>query len=95
MSVKIIIKRTVPENKIKDLMPLLKRLRILANNQPGYISGETLKGIDNPDNYMVISTWRSLDDWKKWSLSKERTKVQKNIDSLLEDKTLCEIYNYA
>lgn len=95
MSVKIIIKRTVPENKIKDLMPLLKRLRIIANNQPGYISGETLKGIDNPANYMVISTWRSLEDWKKWVLSKERTEIQKNIDSLLEDKTLCEIYNYV
>ncbi len=95
MSVKIILKRTVPGNKIKDLMPLLKQLRITANNQPGYISGETLKGIDNPANYMVISTWRSLDDWKKWSRNKERTEIQKNIDSLLEDKTLCEIYNYA
>jgi heme-degrading monooxygenase HmoA len=95
LSVKIIIKRTVPENKIKDLMPLLIRLRTIASNQPGYISGETLKGIDKPSNYMVISTWRSIEDWKKWSLSKERTEIQKTIDSLLDDKTLCEIYNYA
>ena len=76
-------------------MPLLKQLRILANNQPGYISGETLKGIDNPSNYLVISTWRSIDDWKQWVLNKERLKVQENIDSLLEEKTIYEIYNYV
>ena len=95
MGVKIIIKRIVPENKTKGLIPLLKQLRILATNQPGYISGETLKGIDNPANYMVISTWRSIDDWEEWLLSKERAEIQKNIDSLLEDKTVCEIYNYV
>ena len=95
MGVKIIIKRIVPENKTKGLIPLLKQLRILATNQPGYISGETLKGIDNPANYMVISTWRSKDDWEEWLLSKERAEIQKNIDSLLEDKTVCEIYNYV
>ena len=49
MNVKIIIRRTVAEEKVKDLIPLLEKLRALAKGQPDYISGETLKSLDKPD----------------------------------------------
>lgn len=94
MAVKILIKRSIPENRAKDLMPFFKQLRSLANNQPGYISGETLKRIDRPGHYLVISTWRSADDWRRWVLSKERNEIQDLIDSMLGEKTEYEIYEY-
>jgi len=50
MAVKIIIKRVVTEDNIKYLTALLKQLRTLANNQPGYISGETLRNFENPND---------------------------------------------
>jgi len=95
MAIKVIIKRSVPENKAKDMIPLVRQLRILATNQPGYISGETLKSSDVPDTFLVISTWRSSDDWEKWLLSKERQKIQANIDSLLGGKTEYEMFHYG
>lgn len=95
MAVKILIKRYVPENRIRDLMPFFKQLRSMAAQQEGYISGETLRRIDRPGQYLVISTWRSSDDWRRWVLSKQRKEVQDLIDSALGEKTEYEIYEFA
>jgi len=95
MAVKVLIKRTVPRDKAKDIVPLFKQLRILAMNQPGYISGETLKKLDSPDEFLVVSTWQSSQDWKKWQLSEERTEIQAKIDSLLVGITEYEIFHYG
>jgi len=94
MAIKIIIKRIVPEEKVKSLTPLLKQLRALAANQTGYISGETLKRMDNPGQYLVISTWQSAGDWDRWISSQERKGVQDKIDVLLGKKTEYEVYTY-
>jgi heme oxygenase (mycobilin-producing) len=94
MAIKIIIKRIVSEDKVKYLTPLLKQLRALANNQPGYISGETLKRLDNPSEYLVISTWQSVEDWNRWFSSGERIAVQNKIDIILGKTTEYEIYVY-
>jgi heme-degrading monooxygenase HmoA len=95
MAVKIFIRRVITEERINDLLPLFRHLRSLANNQPGYISGETLKKIDSPGEYLVISTWQSLDDWRKWVVSRERIEVQNEIDARLDEDTVYEIYQYG
>ena len=95
MAVKILIKRNVPRDKAKEMIPLFREMRVLATHQPGYISGETLKSFDVPDTFLVISTWQSSDDWEKWLLSKERQKIQANIDSLLGGKTEYEMFHYG
>ena len=87
MAVKIIIKRKVSKDKEGQLLPLLIRLRALATAQPGYISGETLRNVDDPEEYLVISTWQNLEDWEKWANSKERAEIQDQIDLLLGQKT--------
>ncbi len=92
MAVKILIKRFVPENKENDLEVLLRLLRERTTSQPGYISGETLKRIDKPGENLVISIWQSVDDWRTWVLSEERTKIQEKIDILLGEDTKYEIY---
>ncbi|MBC8430424.1 MAG: antibiotic biosynthesis monooxygenase [Desulfobacterales bacterium] len=94
MTVKIIIKRLVPESKEATLRPLLKKLRNLAMDQPGYVTGETFKRIDRPGESLVISTWQSMDDWRKWLLSEERSETQEKIDYLLGEKTEYEIYSF-
>ncbi len=95
MTVKIIIKRTVPDDKEKELMPLLKELRNLGVNQPGYISGETLKNVDNPNEVMVISTWRSAADWNEWVRNDRRKEIQDQIDFLLQATTEYNVYDYV
>ena len=68
MAVQVLIKRKFVKEKAEELAPLIVNLRSLATMQPGYISGETLKCIDPPDEdeYLVRSTWHSIEDWQKW-----------------------------
>ena len=93
MAVKIIIKRRVPESMATQLRPLLIKLRNLAMNQPGYITGETLKRIDRPGQNLVISTWNSMEEWRQWAVNSERESVQAQIDALLGQPTEYEIYS--
>jgi len=93
MAVKIIIKRRVPESLATQLRPLLIKLRNLAMNQPGYITGETLKRIDRPGQNLVISTWNSMEEWRQWAVNSERESVQAQIDALLGQPTEYEIYS--
>jgi len=95
MSIKALIKRTVPQEKARNMLHLFMEMRTLATAQPGYISGETMKSIEKPDEYLVISTWESADDWGKWMLSKERQAIQGKIDALLGGKTTYEIFKYG
>jgi heme-degrading monooxygenase HmoA len=92
MTVKIFIKRTVEDKSTIELTMLLKRLRSLTLNQPGYISGETLKRIDKPNECMVISTWRSVEDWNSWVNNANRVKIQTEVDNLLGQETEYAIY---
>ena len=82
MAVKILIKRSISQEIAPVVRPLLVELRAHAMKQPGYISGETLKSIDTPGEYLVISTWESLDEWNKWHNSQERKILEDRIDSL-------------
>ena len=95
MAVKIFIRRTVPHDKAKEMIPLFRQMRASAATQPGYITGETLRSMDNPEEFMVISTWQSSEDWKNWLKSDERNKVQSKIDDLLGGETRYEIFHYG
>lgn len=95
MAVKIIIRRVVPKGKESELLPLLIQLRGLATAQPGYISGETLRNLENPEEYLVISTWQSAENWKAWLKNRQRTEIQDKIDRLLGKKTAYSIYLYG
>ena len=95
MAVKIIIRRRIPKGKEAQVLPLLLDLRSKAITQSGYISGETLRNVDEPEDYVVISTWKSLNDWKAWEASQGRAEIQKRIDGLLGGKTEFRIYFYG
>ena len=92
MAVEVIIRRKYEIDNPEELIPLINQLRSLAVNQPGYISGRTLKSINNPGEYMVISEWQTEGDWKNWFNSKERKEIQHKVDSLIGEKTFYDIY---
>lgn len=95
MAVKVFIKRRVPEDKARDMVPLFRKMRSLAMNQNGYISGETLRNMNDPEEYIVISSWQSSGEWIAWLKSSERQEVQSQIDTLLGGQTQYEIYHYG
>lgn len=95
MAVKVILKRKVAKDKEAALSPLLVQMRALAMSQPGYISGETLRNTEDPEEVLVISTWQSRENWKAWFRSSQRAEIQDKIDALLEAKTEYGVYHYG
>ncbi len=93
MPVSVMIKRKVKQGELaRKLIPMILQLRALATYQPGYISGETLRNIEHPEECLVISNWESHADWKNWLQSKERTAINSRIEALTGDPTEYNIY---
>jgi heme-degrading monooxygenase HmoA len=82
--VKVLIERTIKGQNVKEIVRLLRQLRVKALQQPGYISGETLHAVDDPNLYLVIGIWESLEDWRKWEKNPERQQTIGEIDALLQ-----------
>jgi heme-degrading monooxygenase HmoA len=94
MAIQVLIRRRFTEGKEKELAPLIVKMRSLATAQPGYISGETLRCVEPAGEfeYLVRSTWQSLEAWKNWLQSKDRTALQDQIDVISREKTEYRIY---
>jgi len=85
--VKVLMERTIRGQNVGEIVRLLRQLRVKAMQQPGYISGETLHGVDDPNYYLVISSWESLEQWQRWFHNPERQKLSAEIDQNLEAPT--------
>ncbi|OGP70995.1 MAG: antibiotic biosynthesis monooxygenase [Deltaproteobacteria bacterium RBG_13_58_19] len=92
--VKVLLERSIKGKHVSEIVRLLRKMRVLAMQQTGYISGETLHKVDDPNHYLVISTWESLEHWQDWYQSPERQKIQGEIDSLLESPTAPRVFTY-
>jgi heme-degrading monooxygenase HmoA len=93
MAIEVFIKRRVKQGpQARKVVPLILRLRALATFQPGYLSGETLCNLDNPEDCLVVSRWESREYWEAWLNSKERSEIQKKIEQITGDKTKYTIY---
>lgn len=92
--VKVLLERTIKGKHVSKIVRLLRQIRVLAMQQPGYISGETLHAIDDPNHYLVISTWESLDHWQAWFNNEERQKLHAEIDKHLDSVTIMRLFTY-
>jgi heme-degrading monooxygenase HmoA len=101
MTIRVLMTRRIPQlttgmdvTILPELSQLLIELRNLANRQPGYISGETLRNVDDRNEYLVISTWKSLDAWNGWMNNEIRRQVENQVDALLGASTVYKVYSY-
>jgi len=94
MAVKILIYRKVRPGKEKELSDAVRNLRSKAIHAEGYISGETLRSIEDPSVHLVMSTWKSIEDWNNWLDTPERKAFQQKIDAILEEPTKITPYEY-
>ena len=93
MAIKVLIKRKFPKDKDRE-KDLFKDIRRLVPQQPGYISGEYLKSIDEKNEIATISTWFSVEDWQAWFETEGRKKIQSSIDAIPGVTTEYSIYRY-
>lgn len=92
--VKVLLERTIRGKQVGEIVRLLRQMRVMANQQPGYISGETMHAVDDPNHYLVVSTWETLEHWQAWYDAPERQKLQAEIDGYLQSPTRWRVFTY-
>ncbi|HEX9156579.1 MAG TPA: antibiotic biosynthesis monooxygenase family protein, partial [Syntrophales bacterium] len=84
----------IPKGREKEAIQIITALRMFASRYPGYISGETLQNVEEPEEYLVISTWQSLKAWDAFFADPKRKALQDRIDLLQGQATEYKIYQY-
>jgi heme-degrading monooxygenase HmoA len=92
--VKVLLERTLKGKHVAEIVLLLRQMRVLAMQQPGYISGETLHAVDDPNHHLVISSWETLSHWQAWFNNPQRQVMQTEIDNYLDSPTLIRVFTY-
>jgi heme-degrading monooxygenase HmoA len=93
--IRIIVERHCRPGKETQLENLLVELRSMATRQRGYISGETLRSMDDPSLWLVISTWTDVDMWNKWKTMVERLETARKIEPLLVAPEKASVFSFV
>jgi quinol monooxygenase YgiN len=83
--IRILIERRLAPGAEDRLRRAMRELRQQAMDREGYISGETHRDAADPNHYIILSTWRSRDDWETWARSKARRTVEAHIAPMLAE----------
>ena len=94
MAVKILIQRKVKPGKEKELNAIVRELRSKAMHARGFISGETLRSMDDPAVHLVISTWKTVDDWNAWINGSDRKVLYDKMAGFLDEPTKASPFQY-
>ena len=88
--IRVIIERKL--KRVEHISLLLRQIRAAAMAQRGYVSGETLVGTEDTHAITVISTWRSVEDWRAWEKSEQRVTLDREVKSLLVEPPVIRTY---
>jgi heme-degrading monooxygenase HmoA len=83
MAVKVIIERRVAGGQERRALELMRAIRVRCLEEPGYISGETLRDSEDANTVIVISTWFGLMDWRRWHASEVRRDFESRMRPML------------
>ncbi len=73
--IRVLIERRVAEGMVEVYQLAVREVRREATQQPGYISGETLRDAADPCRYVIISTWKVEADWERWAGADARRRI--------------------
>jgi heme-degrading monooxygenase HmoA len=93
MAVKILIKRKFKDGSIRAISRFLINNRNGAMQQPGYISSETLRSLDDPNQVVVVSMWDNIESWNDWKKSELRKANEDEFKDYLIGETQFEHYS--
>ncbi|CAB1082810.1 hypothetical protein D1AOALGA4SA_10406 [Olavius algarvensis Delta 1 endosymbiont] len=93
MAVKILIKRKIKDGNMQAAARLLINNRKGAMAQPGYISSETMRSLDDPTQVVVVSMWQNKEDWENWKSSDARNAGESEFEDYIVGATEYEHYS--
>lgn len=84
--IKVIIERVIAEGMDSTYEAAIKSTLRAILEADGYISGASYKDAGNHHHRVIITNWRSIEDWKHWSVSDTRKGVIASIQPILQQQ---------
>jgi len=82
--IKVIIERHVAEELADHYDKIARDTLQKAMAAHGFISGESLRNLKDPNHRVVMATYRTVQDWDRWHHSDERRAMMDVISQMLE-----------
>ena len=79
----VLIERIVEDTLLEHYEENAKSILQEAVQIPGFMSGESLRDLDNPHKRIIWTKWRSAADWQAWQKSNKRQALMEKIQPLL------------
>ncbi len=93
--IRVIIERHIAHTLETTYDTVSKRTLQTAVSAPGFISGESLRNADDKNHCMILSNWRSVQDWHRWFASEERKEMMNELNPILETEEKITILEQA
>ena len=93
MAVKILIKRKIKDGNMQAAARLMINTRSGAMKQPGYISSESMRSLDDPSRITVVSMWHNIESWEAWRNSEARKEIVAEFEEYIIGETEYEQYS--
>ncbi|WP_250658015.1 antibiotic biosynthesis monooxygenase family protein [Alkalimarinus coralli] len=93
--IRVIIERHIAHTLETTYELVAKRTLQKAVSADGFISGESLRNADDPNHRLILSNWRSVQDWYRWFQSEERKEMMNELNPILETEEKVTILEQA
>ncbi len=83
MAIKVAIYRKMSKEQKMAIQNALIELTTLAVSQSGYLSGESLVNLNDPEEHLTLCSWKSQEDWECFSNLQKAKELHGQIDLIL------------
>jgi len=64
----------------KDVEPIFMQLRSHAMQYSGFVSAENLVSEEDPSVVVMITTWETIEHWRKWAKSRKTKELLRQLE---------------
>lgn len=82
--IRVFIERVIAEGLDKNYEEAIRHTLKTVLEAPGYISGESLTDVHQPNHRIIITNWTSVQAWEQWYKSSERREALNAITPILQ-----------
>ncbi len=81
--IKVMIERHIAEELTEHYQQRANKSLQAAMGTVGFISGESLQNVNDPNHQFVFANYRTLDHWLSWYHSAERKEIMSGLRPML------------
>lgn len=87
--IKVMIERQIADDLAEHYQQRANNTLQAAMGSVGFISGESLQDVNDPNHRLIFANYRTLDHWLNWYQSAERQEIMSSLrPMLLEDEKI-------